>query len=231
MMATIATWNHGYNTVGSRHIDEAWHLLLDELEVDVALVQETVIPDWVRESCGVSFLKVWRSRVWGSAVVTRSRRHDILLADPNLRVLVIRADVPVLGRATLASLHARIINQRVIPQLRRLITALLPSLDRQLFIVGGDLNTARGAHAMWPRNGHGDFWDWVGGLGWHDCLWETFGVEQPTLWSPGCRPLQTDHLFLDSVSGGMVRGVEVLGQDRVGGLSDHAVIMIRVEAA
>src|SRR5688572_3499741 len=114
-MATLATWNHGYNTVGLTHVDAAWHLLLDELEVDVALVQETVIPDWVRKTCGASFLRAWRSKVWGSAVVTRSLRDDNLLADPDLRVLVVRADVPVLGRAVLASLHARIIDQRVIP--------------------------------------------------------------------------------------------------------------------
>jgi hypothetical protein len=171
-MLTVATWNHGHNTMGGRQVDRAWHLLLDDLAVDVALVQETVIPDWVRDSYGVSFLKAWPSRVWGSAVVTRSRRHDILLADSDLRVLAIRTDVPDTGNAVLASLHARIIENRVIPQLRRSIEALSPLLRGERFVVGGDLNTARAAHDFWPMNGHREFWEWMSSLGWHDCLWE-----------------------------------------------------------
>jgi hypothetical protein len=44
----IVTWNMDYWQHHAVHA-EAWHWLLDELDPDLALLQECVPPDWVRE--------------------------------------------------------------------------------------------------------------------------------------------------------------------------------------
>ena len=229
-MLTIASWNHGQNTLGVRHIDDAWRFLLEDLHVDVGLVQETTIPEWVERTYGVTFLKLWPKKTWGSAVVTRTKSHDVVMKSVPLRLVAVRASVPELGEAILSSMHAGIVDNRVIPGLRRSIEGLIPLVQGRRFAVGGDLNTARAAHAFWPTYGHGDFWGWMEGIGWHDCVWESLGEERKTLWSPGSRPLQADHMFVDRITGESIEEVEILGEDRVSQLSDHAVVVVHISS-
>ena len=89
-------------------------------------------------------------------VVTRC-----LLANPKLRVLALRSRLDGIGDVVLASFHAGIIEGRVIPALRVSVEGLLPFLKGNRFILGGDLNTARGAAAFWPGHGRAEFFAWI----------------------------------------------------------------------
>ncbi len=64
----IVSWNMGCFGSGATK-DEAWRWLLDELKPDIALLQECVVPDWVREPYQALFSPALQR--WGTAVVTR----------------------------------------------------------------------------------------------------------------------------------------------------------------
>jgi exonuclease III len=66
----IVTWNMGYWGHARAH-DDAWKWLLDDLQPDVALLQECVVPDWVRERRSVQFERAYASRPWGTGLATR----------------------------------------------------------------------------------------------------------------------------------------------------------------
>lgn len=68
----VATWNMGY-WGRSRVHDDAWRWLLDDLKPDVALLQECVVPDWVRDRAYVQFAKAYPAsnrQKWGTAIVS-----------------------------------------------------------------------------------------------------------------------------------------------------------------
>jgi endonuclease/exonuclease/phosphatase family metal-dependent hydrolase len=218
------SWNHAYNT-GYANEDRGWRYLFDLLEGDVLLLQETTVPDWIAERGHATFLKAWDSRLWGSAVFSPNP-HQLVLSDAALRVLAVRTSLDGLGEVVLASFHAPIIDNRVIPTLRRAVEALLPFLEGARFIVGGDLNTARGAAEFWPDHGHAEFFAWIDELGWHDCHWRTHGREQTSLWSPGSRPLQADHVFVDPLTAHMVEEVRVIDDDVIREISDHGPLVV-----
>lgn len=77
--------------------------------------------------------------------------------------------IPSLGPLSIASVHARVIDRRVIPPLYETFEELRPRLGHR-FIVGGDLNTAREAARRWPRNRHAEFWNDLEEWGFKDCL-------------------------------------------------------------
>lgn len=73
----VATWNMGYWGHSATH-DAAWRWLLDDLRPDIALLQECVVPDWVKSRCNVLFERALQK--WGTAVVTRGlpmTRHPL----------------------------------------------------------------------------------------------------------------------------------------------------------
>jgi hypothetical protein len=220
------SWNHGYNTGYFDGSHRAWHQLLDDLGGDVLLLQETTIPEWVPSRGYASFLRVWESRLWGCAVFTPDP-HEVLLADPKHRVLAVRSRLGGIGELVLGSFHAGIPGGRVIPALRASVEALVPFLEGNRFILGGDLNTARGAAEFWPGHGHAEFFDWLeDDLGWHDCHWRMHGREQVSLWSPGSRPLQADHIFVDAETAKAVRDVRVIDNQTIRGISDHGPVTV-----
>lgn len=67
----VVTWNMAYWS-HRRHYDAAWRWVIDELRPDVLLVQEAVIPDWVRERFGVHWTRAYETgqQPWGTGIVT-----------------------------------------------------------------------------------------------------------------------------------------------------------------
>ena len=223
----IASWNQGHNTLGPRSIELGWRFLLAQQHADLLILQETVVPETLGRDHHVSFLPLWPKRPWGNAVCTPGP-HEVVLADPALRVLAVDTEVDGIGHVVLASFHAGIVEHRTIPGLRKSVEALLPLLDGNRFIVGGDLNTARGAAQLWPDNGHAEFFEWLETLGWHDCHWRLHGKERVSVWATRSAQLQLDHVFTDVDTGQHVSGVEVLDDVEVRGLSDHGPVVVDI---
>lgn len=67
----VVTWNMqaGFGSNSASH-DRAWHYLR-ALDPDIALVQETVPPDWAEREWRVFHSQAYDDQQWGTAVVTR----------------------------------------------------------------------------------------------------------------------------------------------------------------
>lgn len=225
----IVSWNLGSNSAGyaARHAD-AWEYLLQELRPDVALLQEAVPPAGIERS--LVFARPWASRAWGSAVVTAPGRIRKGFTDTS-RGPVVVAELD--DGIVVASIHARIVEGRTIPALQKTVRALAPYLENRRFAVGGDLNTARGADAIWPGHGHLEFFESLTGGGLYDCYWElNEHTEKRSFWgdvSP--HSLQLDHLFVDVSTGskGRVRACQILDTPEIRELSDHGPIIADID--
>jgi endonuclease/exonuclease/phosphatase family metal-dependent hydrolase len=225
----VVSWNLGLNTGrSSRPHSEAWRFLLEKLKPDVALVQEAVPPEDLDRS--VAFVRPWARRMWGSAIVTAPGRIRKTFADSSGGPVVV---AEMEDGAIMASIHARIVKGRTIPTLRHTLKRVLPRLKGRRCVIGGDLNTARGAAAIWPRHGHREFFESLTGMGLYDCHWELNGRESRSFWgevSP--HELQLDHLFVDLETGRAGRvtecWIETTGEVRE--LSDHSPIIAEIQS-
>jgi exonuclease III len=67
----IVSWNMAYWS-HRRHHDEAWRWVLDELRPNVLLIQEAVVPEWVRQRFGVQWTRAYGTgrQGWGTGIVT-----------------------------------------------------------------------------------------------------------------------------------------------------------------
>lgn len=225
----VVSWNLGHNSgeYAARHA-EAWRFLIEELNPDVTLVQEAVPP--VELDRSLVFAKPWARRPWGSAVVAaRGRIHKGFTDTSRGPVAVAELDDGTIA----VSIHARIVQGRTIPALRKTMQSLMPRLENRRFFVGGDLNTARAAEVIWPGNEHLEFFESLTGMGLYDCHWELNGnTEKQSFWghvSP--HALQLDHLFVDLATGrdGRVSRCQILDGPEISELSDHGPVVADID--
>jgi endonuclease/exonuclease/phosphatase family metal-dependent hydrolase len=134
----VLTWNMGYWLHREAH-GKAWNFLLNEIQPDIALLQETKPPTNL-EKKSILFKPV---RDWGTGLFSTSViGKEIPLNDYPGRVAA--AKIESLGSSIVAiSIHAPIIRNRVFPHLDKIFDAVEHVVGDSSFIVGGDLNSAR----------------------------------------------------------------------------------------
>jgi exonuclease III len=231
----IVSWNMNAKGLTERHLD-GWTFLLDELQPDIALLQETVPPADPVPGYDQVFTEAWDGHSWGSAVLSRVGGLELVWEHRD-RGAVVLADTSLdgIGVISIASLHARVRDYRVIPPLRETLDELKPQL-RTRFILGGDLNTARSAADAWPGNGHREFWEEIEGTwGLHEHL-PAGGRELQSYWREWQRnqpptignSLQDDHVFLDAETFKYPAKCRLWDTKRVRELSDHGPVVLDV---
>jgi len=228
----ILSWNMNQPDHVRSH-EQAWEFLRG-LRPDIALVQEAIVPQGMRDEYRVCWTPAWEGKAWGSGVLSRLGDLDLDWGDSSRgAVLVAETTVPGLGRVSIASIHARVINRRVIPALRLTLDALRARL-RDRFIVGGDLNTARAAALAWPANGHREFWSTLDASGFRDCYYTLHGAERQSYWREWQRnkpptvgnSLMDDHVFVDPDTVAYLTDAVVWDTREVRELSDHGPIVV-----
>ena len=250
-MIRVVSWNMGMasqsNLRRGRH-EQAWHYLLG-LGPDLALLQETLPPTWVRTE---GTLIHGPFRQWGSAVFSPRFPLDRfpLPAEHHLRSLgsylaTAVASLPDGTNGIVASVHA-VARDAKASQLGTLdpAEASRPSIGRprindvvftglrglvagRPFLVAGDWNTARAFDDVYPGSAGQEFFARAHQSGWFDCVWEKHGTELRTWFRDGNRPYQLDHMFCDPALGGRLQDVWVADEaaERLG-LSDHAPLIV-----
>src|SRR5947208_16512083 len=136
----------GCSPIGSRYRrthEQAWRYLLNELRPNIALVQEALLdlPAWVRDQGALSQRPTSEGHDAGSGVLARgiAAREIAILAEG---CCIVAAEIEGHnGAFVAASVHVstRRTQKRF---LRSLIDALVPVLEGERFIVGGDFNAA-----------------------------------------------------------------------------------------
>lgn len=116
--------------------------------------------------------------------------------------------------------------------LRALVDALTPALSGRRFVLGGDFNAARHWGEVYPSSDQSWFFAELARRGVEDCHWSLHGREVQTFFGrQTVERYQTDHLFADAASLRAVAECVVQDYAAVRGLSDHAPVVLRFDAA
>lgn len=138
------------------------------------------------------------------------------------RIVAAKLELPSGEIVIVVSIHAPIINKRVFPYLDEIFDVTEKIVDKRTFVVGGDLNTARLAEKIWPRHGHGPFFERLAKSIFFDCHRKFHDVEQQTFFRKGViNPFQDDHLFVSQNLANQVVSCDVLNNERTRNVSDH----------
>lgn len=234
------TWKH------AKKQPEAWDFLLNELNPDVALVQEAKVPDDTGYEVLLTNALEWGSSLkeltWGSAILSRVGKPEtqvhLSAEDISARgaVQIASCTIAGLGEVTVANIHSRLDGDgRVIVNLSKTFEVVLPAL-RDRFVVGGDLNTARSlAIAYKGEGGHGEFWSEVDAGKLKEAL-PGGQEERQSYWGhgddnqgPTGNTLQDDHLFFDAETFKLVSESRVWDTPQVRELSDHGPIVVDLD--
>jgi endonuclease/exonuclease/phosphatase family metal-dependent hydrolase len=250
----IVSWNIGAG-YGRWHEDtdlhdRAWRWL-DEVEPDLALLQETRPPAWTKDRWSIFHLPY---RLFTSAIVAR---REIEMREINLD------QAPTLARfggylATVevafgdreplfvASVHtsAKLAPEWGHPTLERAAIArrtvgepwwndvafagYQQLVKDRRFLVGGDWNTARFVdEAGAPSIEGAEFFDRAARAGWVEVSLDEAGREGRTWYgSTSPRPYQPDHVFADEQTARMVTSFHIDSWPATLGLSDHAPLVM-----
>lgn len=220
----VITWNLGYWQFARFHA-EAWAYLREEIQPDVALLQETSIPT-LRDDERVIF-KLIRG-AWGTAVYARgadlqelpAQRHPTRVAAAVLRMPATEGEIRI------ASIHAPIINGRVFPYLSNIFDELETMFAGHTATLGGDLNSARLAESVWPGYGHGPFFERLGRGPFVDCHRRFAPEEVQTFFrSDSVHPFQDDHLFVTPDLSARLVSCDVILNEVTRRVSDHIPLL------
>lgn len=254
----LICWNMaaGYQHNPSKHRDAwAW---LDEQDLDMALLQEVVLPGEVHDQWGsVLHARKYPDSVvpWGSAVLTRApgyRRYAPTSGQPWLTRFsgsACVAEPPATGNLPwLISLHSNSepialdhragLNLGAVPrcsprgvwEIDVLTHELGAVLADRRFLAGGDLNGSLlfDADDRWRENEA--MFDSLRAAGLIDLRPRLVPEEQQTFFRAGSRPYQLDHVFADEQTEAKVTGWRVLTSiAALHNLSDHAPILVELQ--
>lgn len=224
----IITWNMGYWLHRTHHA-AAWEFLRQILRPDIALLQE-VNPPTLAGDESLVFQQVHGG--WGTALYARGivlRAVGLSVEYPG-RVAGAVATLAAGSELFLASIHAPIIRNRVFPHLSRIVEQIDAATRGRPAILGGDLNSARLAEAVWPGYGHGPFFDHMDRSRFVNCCWRIHGRELQTVFKPNAKhPFQDDHLFVtDDLAPGLV-ACDVADNSTTRTVSDHIPLVVELE--
>ena len=224
----FVTWNLGYWQFRQHHTD-AWAYLRDELQPDIALLQE-VYPPTLED--GEVFLFEEIHNGWGTALYGKGvSLGRVTLAKNPGRVAAALAQLSDGGEPFyVASVHAPIIGNRVFPHLDHIFDEIETAFSQGTFVVGGDLNSARLAEKVWPGYGHGPFFERLERGRFFDCCRKFHSEEIQTIFRPRqIHPLQDDHLFVSAGLADRVLACEVIHNEITRKVSDHIPLAAEID--
>ena len=247
----VVSWNLGFAYRRDEQAQEkAWRYLLDEIDPDIAMLQQAVPPAWARDVRTV-VLGEPPGR-WGSAIVTKGLAAEPVGAEGLRRlgadVVCARIGLPGGELALVASVYTKAAPLSAedragvdIEGIRRsaqeeawyndLAYAILKELAADgRFIVGGDWQTGRLLDRWERHRGAGEeFFARAERDGWAECLRRFHPEEQRTLFR-GDRGYQFDHMFCDRELGARLRSCDVVPEPAAQlGLSDRAAIVMELD--
>ena len=255
----IVCWNLG--AAAGRWRDDpalherAWHWIA-AVDPDVAFLQETEPPDWVRERWQVITLP---HSFWASALVAR-RRMGLRVFEPPAEGVLAKAgsyhafaevDLAAGGPLFVASVHT---SAREAPvwgyrEHYRREEIARPSVgvpwwndvafagfrevvDGRRFIIAGDWNTSRWVDAEGvPTPAGAEFFARAADAGWVELSLDADGREGKTWYgSTNPRTHQPDHLFADAETAATLRSFRIDPYPvEAHGLSDHAPLVLELD--
>ncbi len=215
---------------------EAWTYLLGELRPDVSLVQEARVSNLLeaKSDHAVAICDLAEGVEAGAAILSLGAKHEAIT---NLSVrpgttYAVTADIATpAGLLTVASVHVYPGNH-LHADLQRLIELLAQTFPGRPVLVGGDFNAARRFDEVYGGQRHEAFFSAMAGAGFHEVHWAIHGHEGQSFWGRQAqREYQLDHFFISSGWAPRVRSCNIIDNDAVRRLSDHAPMLLDLDVA
>ena len=234
----LIVWNMaaGYGYGAAEH-ETAWRYL-EELDPDIALLQEAVPPAWAFERwAGLVAAPKYRGTVpWGSAILCRDCTLEPLATSDRtywLRELwggTVVARAPGLGGLWLVSIHSKaesrcpsefpVARMRDVVmcatgkvwEIERAAADLGPLLAGSRFVAGGDLNSSLRFDRVYRRDANRKLFANLDRAGLKDLRLPFSAEEHRTYFKKGRGPYQLDHVFADAETRDATRGWRVLAE-------------------
>lgn len=246
----VLSWNMaaGFGHDARKH-DRAWRWLA-YADPDVALLQETVAPDWALQHWpNLQHSPTYADGTWGTAILTRSVPLEAVEPDsPWLRKLAGKVHVARLGGTRplwLASIHSnayplkdadlegmslegvRRCHPGDIWQVEVIAHELAELFGIDPFVAGGDLNSGMLFDTKDGHDYNARLWSNLAELGFYDLRPRFYEQEQRTYFKTGRGPYQLDHLFGDATTAAAATGWLVRAEPaEVAQVSDHAPVEV-----
>lgn len=251
----ILTWNMagaGFHT-GATHA-EAWEWLRNQVEFDVAMLQEAIPPS----DLGNSFASVlFQARfpvqrlAWGNCTLARGETFSqhpmapapwarsamdaalVAVGDDDLPVLVnVHSNAkPIEGfpRTDFVAAGGKACHQTKVWEIEVLAHQLRPLLADRRFILGGDINAGQLLDEVYGYKNNENLWKNMAEQGYVDLRLRHSATERQTFFRERTNPYQLDHFFGDPSTNESVKSWTVLTEvARDLNLSDHAPVVIDV---
>lgn len=223
----VVTWNLGYWQHRQMH-EKAWDYLKEQLKPDLALLQE--VKQIKKGNENLLFKKIHQN--WGTAIYARNMplKEITVESKHNDRLIAALVEHKQGKKIAAVSVHAPIIGGRVFPHLEEIFQGIETIVCEKTFIVGGDLNTARLAEKVWPKHGHGIFFEKLERSIFFDCHHKFHDREEQTFFRKGSKyEFQDDHLFVSRDLADCVKSCHALNNEITRSVSDHIPIVAEIE--
>jgi len=241
----IVTWNMGcaFGSYRGKH-DQAWLYLLEELQPDVALVQESLLQaSLLAPRRGRSFARsAWgKTQDWASGIHVVGLPAEEIDFDvcEGVHAVAVRLETAS-GPVTAVSVHVSTGDDQE-DRLTKFADVCAEHGRAERMIIGGDFNAARLFDKVYPgQHDFGAFFDGMERRGFSDCHWRIHGRENRTFWRQGdALPYQDDHLFVSETLAPRVRRCVVVDDEWVASgnpptavaqdLSDHGPVLLELD--
>jgi endonuclease/exonuclease/phosphatase family metal-dependent hydrolase len=213
---------------------KAWKHLLEELGADLALLQETTPPPVAGEHGAFVQARAYPNHSWGSVIFVRDGQLQELSLPEAHHGFLVAAEVTLPGVEPLVavSVHAKIVEGYVRPNLDEAFEALYPLFEGRSYIVGGDFNLSRNYDRAYGTKHHSEFLDDVlPGRGFINAHRKFHREEEQTFWGPQSKiAYQDDHVYVSPDLADAVVRCDVVPRAGFEDLSDHSALMLEVGA-
>jgi len=235
----LVTWNMGCGSARTgyrKHHDEAWAYLIEQLQPDVALVQEAVVKklmgaerDYTVAVCDLAP----RIDAGAAVLVRRAFPAEPVLAPLKAQetyIAAARVTIPT-GSFVAASIH-------VYPgkfykeALLSLSGNLGPAFADEPAVVAGDFNAARHYDEVYGRKLCGGFFEAMEAAGFHEAHWKLHGKEAQSFWGRQAKEkYQDDHFFVTGGWAARVKSCTVVDNEVVRRVSDHGPVVLELDVS
>lgn len=210
---------------------EAWTYVLAELDPDVLLVQEALLSSIESARCDAVALCTLADGVdAGTAVLVRGTSAapvEVQAIGASTYFACARLDA-VAGPLVVGSVHVYPGHRHAqdLAELTRVASSLS---DDAAVLIGGDFNAARRFDEVYGGTKHRSFFEGMGARGLRDVHFALHGREVQTFWGHQAKEkYQDDHFFLSESWAARVRSCQVVDNETVRELSDHAAVVLEL---
>lgn len=241
MNLKLVTWNMAFWT-HKKSNEEAWKYLIDEVNADIALVQESKPPQNLKNDPNFLWFEIGGTRNWGNGIYSKKYpiRYIPISCKYSGSLVVGEARITETVQLTIISLYGVLEyfggTSYAISSLHRMLSDLTGILNGHLggkrnIILGGDLNASRQCDNK-NNKANDIFFQRLDDFKLENCFRPPFFLSEyvQTQRYPGSpEPWQNDYFFISKSMSENLKSCTVIDNEKVRKFSDHNPVLIELE--